>query len=127
MYDPVAVGRRSALRAVAIEAIVAGLVALAFVVQGPRHGLAAAVGGGAMLLGNALAIWLALGGGIQPARAAFARLLLGMLGKWALVLGALAVSFGIWRLPPLPTLAGVAAGVLAYLVALNFGDKVKRT
>lgn len=126
MYDPVAMGRRSALRAVAIEAIVAGLVALAFVMQGLQHVLAAAVGGGAMLLGNALAASLALGGGVQPARAAFARLLAGVMGKWVLVMGVLAVSFGVWRLPPLPTLAGVAAGMLAYLVALNFGDRVRQ-
>ena len=126
MHDPVASGRRSALRAVVISAIVAGLVALAFVMQGPRQALAAAIGGGTMVLGNALAAILALGGGIQPARAAFARLLLGTVGKWVLVMGVLVFALGTWGLPPLPTLAGVVAGLLAYLLGLNFGNRAKR-
>lgn len=121
MHDPVAVGRRSAHRALAIEAIVVALVALAFLVQGPRQALAAIVGGGAMILGNALAASVALGGGIQPAHAVFVRLLLGTLGKWAVVMGVLAVAFGVWRISPLPALAGVVAGLLAYLLGLNFG------
>lgn len=126
MHDPVALGRRSALRAVAISAIAAGLVALAFVMQGPSHALGAAVGGGTMVLGNALAALVALGGGIQTARAAFARLLLGTMGKWMLVTGGLAIALGTWGLPPLPTLAGVVAGLLAYLLGLNFGNRAKR-
>lgn len=125
MHDPVAVGRRSAYRALAIQASVAALVALAFLVQGPRQAGAAAVGGGVMLLGNALAASLALGGGIQPARAVFVRLVLGTLAKWAVVAGVLVFAFGRWHLSPLPTLVGVVASVLAYLVGLNFG-RVKR-
>ena len=125
MHDPVAAGRRSAHRALALQAGVAALVALAFVVQGPQQALSAAIGGGALLLGNALAAGLALGGGIQSARAAFARLLLGTLTKWAVVMGVLAVGFGAWHLPPLPALVGVVAGLLAYLVGLNLG-RVKR-
>ncbi len=50
------------------------LVALAFLVQGPQHAMAAAVGGGIMVLAYALAALVALGGGIQPAGAAFARM-----------------------------------------------------
>lgn len=126
MHDPVAVGRRTAHRALAIEAIVAMLVAMAFLLQGPPQAIAAAVGGGTILVGNALAASLALGGGIQSARAAFARLILGTMVKWVVVLGGVAVAFGLWRLPPLPTLVGVVAGMLAYLLGLNFGDRVKR-
>ena len=125
MHDSVAVGRRSARRALAIQALVATLVSLAFALQGPAQAVAAGVGGGAMLVGNALAAGTALGGGIQSAGAAFARLVLGTLAKWAVVMGALVCAFGIWRLPPLPTLVGVMAGVLAYLLGLNFG-RVKR-
>jgi F0F1-type ATP synthase assembly protein I len=125
MHDPVAAGRRSASRALAIQAIVAALVALAFLVHGPLQAVAAAVGGAAMLLGNALAASLALGGGIQPARAVFARLVFGTLAKWAVVMGVLIFAFGRWHLSPLPTLVGVVASVLAYLVGLNFG-RVKR-
>ena len=126
MHDPVAVGRRTAHRALAIEAIVVTLVALAFLAQGPQQALAAAVGGGAVVLGNALAAFVALGGGIQSGRTAFARLLLGTLGKWVVVMGVLAVSFGVWRISPLPVLMGVVASMLAYLLGFNFSSRFKR-
>jgi F0F1-type ATP synthase assembly protein I len=112
-------GRRAATRAVAVQAAVALFVAAGFLVIGPRQALAAAVGGIAMLLANALNLALALGGGIQPASAAFARLLLGTLGKWLVAMVVVAVALGAWHLPALPLLAGLAAGVLAYLLALN--------
>lgn len=118
VHDPIATGRRAALRAVAIQAAVALLVAVGMALSaGPRQGLAAAAGGIAMLAGNGLAAAVALGGGIQQAPAVYARLLLGTLGKWVVVMAVLAVALGPLRLPPLPTLAGLAAGMLAYLLA----------
>ena len=112
------------MRAVAIQAVVALLVALLFLaVAGPRQGLAAAAGGIAMLAGNGLAAAVALGGGIQPAGAAFTRLLLGMLGKWVVALVVVAVALGPLRLPPLPLLAGLAAGMLAYLLAVQMNTQ----
>jgi len=112
------------MRAVGIEAAVGLAVALAaWGAAGPRPGLAAAAGGIAMLCGNALAVAVALGGGIRPAGAAFARLLLGTLGKWVVAVAVIAVALGPLRLPSLPLLAGLAAGMLAYLLALNLGTQ----
>ena len=126
MHDPIATGRRAALRAVAIQAIVALLVAAGMLLSaGLEQGLAAAAGGIAMLAGNALAAMVALGGGIQPASAAFARLMLGTLGKWVVVMAVLAVALGVFGLPALSTLVGLAAGMLAYLLALH-GTKSTR-
>ena len=126
MHDPVAAGRQAALRAIGIQAVVAVLLAAAFLAQGPGAALAAATGGAALVLGHLVAPTLALGGGIQPARAAFARLLLGIAGKWLVVVAILAVALGAWRLPPLPMLGGLVAGLLAYYVALNSGNRNKR-
>lgn len=114
------------MRAVAIQAAVAMLVAAAFLALGMRQALAAAVGGAAMLAGNGLAAAVALGGGIQPARAAFARLLLGTLLKWLLVMVVVGVALAAWRLQPLPALAGLAAGMLANLLALNLRGGANR-
>ena len=126
MHDPIATGRRAALRAVAVQAIVALLVAVGMLLSaGLEQGLAAAAGGIAMLAGNALAAMVALGGGIQPASAAFARLMLGTLGKWVVVMAVLAVALGVFGLPALSTLVGLAAGMLAYLLALH-GTKSTR-
>ena len=117
--DPIHSGRRAAMRAVALQAAATLLVAVAFLASGPRQALAAAAGGLAMLAGNALAASVALGGGIQPAGAAYARLLLGTMGKWLVAIVMVAVALEVFRLPPLPLLAGLAGGLLAYLLALN--------
>ena len=119
MNDPLDPGRRAAMRAVALQAAATLLVAVAFLASGPRQALAAAAGGFALLAGNALAASVALGGGVQPAPAAFARLLLGVMGKWLVAIVVVAVALGPFRLPPLPLLAGLAGGLLAYLLALN--------
>lgn len=126
MHDPIAAGRRSALRAVAVQAAAVALVALAFLLQGRAHALAAGWGGLAMVAGNVLAARMALGG-IAPAGAAFGRLLLGTLAKWVVALAGFAIGSGVWRLPPLPMLVGLAAGLLAYLVALNLGGSGPRS
>lgn len=118
MHDPVAAGRRSALRAVAVQAAAVALVALAFLVKATDWALAAALGGGALALGNALGAWLALPG-IAPARVALSRLLLGVLAKWCVVVAVFVAALEAWRLPPLPMLAGLAAGMLAWLWAMN--------
>ena len=131
MHDPVAAGRQTALRAIGLQALVAVLVATAFLAQGPRAALAAAAGGAALVAGHLVVAAVALGGGIVPARVAFARLLLGIAGKWLVVVAVVAVALEAWRLPPLPMLAGLVAGLLAYhvsfnFVTLNFGNRDKR-
>ena len=126
MHDPVAAGRQTALRAIGFQAVAAGLLAATFLAQGPRAALAAATGGAALIAGHLVVAMLALGGGIVPARVAFARLLLGIAGKWLVVMAVLAVALGAWRLPPLPMLAGLVGGLLAYYVALNLGNRKKR-
>ncbi len=127
MHDPIAAGRRSALKAVAIQAVVAVPVALAFLAQGPRHAVAAGLGGLAMVLGNALAANTALTG-IVPARIALGRLLMGLVSKWIVAISVFAMGLAVWRLPPLPMLVGLAAGLLVYLLALNFvAPNQKRT
>jgi F0F1-type ATP synthase assembly protein I len=117
VHDPVAAGRRTALRAIAVQAVVVVLAAAAFLPLGAAHALAALTGGMALVAGHLMVAVLALGGGIVPARAAYARLLLGLLGKWLLVVVAIAIALEAWRMPPLPVLAGLVAGLLAYHVA----------
>lgn len=119
MHDPIAAGRRAALRAVAVQGGVVALLAAAFLARDVREALAVGVGGLALVLGNALAATVALGGVVR-APVAFGRLLLGAMGKWLVAIVVLATALATWRLPPLPMLAGLVAGLLAYLLALNF-------
>ncbi len=124
MLNSLAAGRRSALRAVACQAVVGVLVSLAFLVQGPQSAVSAGIAGGSLALGSAIAAMLALGG-VVTAHVAFARLLLGMLAKWVVVIAAFVVALGIWRLPPVPLLVGLAVGVLVYSLALNWSGPVR--
>lgn len=119
MHDPIATGRRAAMRAVAIAAAAVGLVAAAFLLAGAPQALGAAVGGGAAVAGNAAATGLALGGGVRTARSAFARLLLGVAAKWLLMLAGVALALEAWRLPALPVVLGLVAGMAAWLLALR--------
>ncbi len=118
VHDPIAAGRRTALRAVAIEALVAALLAAAFLLQGGREALAAGFGGLALVLGNTLNALVALGGIVQ-ARVAFGRLLLGTMAKWLVVMAVMAMGLALWQLPPLPMLAGLIVGLVAWLLAMN--------
>ena len=119
MHDPIAASRRSALRAVAVQAAVALLVALAFLAgDGTRAAAAAALGGLALALGNAVAATLSLRGAV-PARFAFAALVAGTMAKWMVVFMALGIGLWAWQLPPLPMLAGLVTGLMAWLAGLR--------
>ena len=108
--------------------VATGIVAVGFLVLDTRHALAAALGGAAMAGGNAAAAAIALSGGIQRAPMAFARLLLGVMAKWLVVIAVFALALVAWRLPPMPALAGLAASTLVYLVASNWsGARAGRT
>ena len=117
--NSVAAGRRLALRAVGCQLAAVMLVALAFSLRGPGAALAAGVGGSGVVLGNALAALVALGGGVVAARSAFARLMAATLLKWVVAITVFAVALAVWRLAPLPALAGFATGLVAYPIFLN--------
>lgn len=122
MLNPIAVGRRSALRATLIEFCTVGLLALLFVPLGGKEALAVLVGGGAAALGHLLAARVALNG-IVPARVAFAQVVLGSVLKWILLAAVLVVALRVGHLPPLPLLAGLAVGLLAYLMSFHWQAK----
>lgn len=117
MSNPIAAGRRLAQRAIAWQAVATVLVALAFLAKGLPWVLAVLAGGGAVTLAAWLSAQVALGGGVSPAGVAFARLLMGMVLKWLLVLIAIVIALGLFRLPGVPLMAGVIAATLALVLA----------
>lgn len=117
MHDPLSAGRRLASRAIVFQAGATALAALAFLALSAPSALAAAIGGGALVAGGAVAAFMALGGGVQPAGAAMGRLLAGVILKWVVVFAVLALGLAVFRLPPLPMLVGVLAATLAFVLA----------
>ena len=111
MLNSVAAGRRLVLRAAVWQTAAVLLVALLFLLRGVPQAVAAAVGGLAIVAGALLAAWLAFGGGVLGAVSAVLRLVGGMVVKWVVVIGA-----GLYKLPPLPLLAGVVAGLVAQML-----------
>jgi F0F1-type ATP synthase assembly protein I len=105
-------GRRLASRAIVWQAGATALVVLVFLVSEAAHALAAAAGGLAIVAAHAAAAWLSYRGGVQPAGAVLVRWFVGVLVRWAVVLVALVLCFGVWRLAPLPVLAGAVAALL---------------
>lgn len=120
MHNPLSAGRRLALRSIAWQAVATALVALAFLFQGAPQALGALAGGGSVVLGGAVATWVALGGGVQAAGMAMGRLLAGIMLKWVVVFAILGIGLAGLKLPPLPMLAGLLAVMLAYVLANLF-------
>ena len=83
------------MRAAALQLLVVVLVAGLFLLWGRPHGLAAALGGTAMVLGGVVVARIALGGGVIGAGTAMMRLLAGMVLKWAVVFGVLLVGLSL--------------------------------
>ncbi|UNK58426.1 hypothetical protein MNQ95_04835 [Pseudoxanthomonas daejeonensis] len=121
MLNSVAAGRRQAGRAIAWQAGATLLVALACLWQGVQSAVAALVGGGAVVLAGWFSARIALGGGIDAAVPALARLVAGVLAKWLVLVVVLAVGVLALGLPPLPMLVAAVVVLVAQLFALALG------
>lgn len=97
------------------------LVALACLWQGLAWSAAALLGGGAVVLAGGLSARIALGGGVDTAVPALARLVAGVVAKWLLLVVVLALGMLVLGLPPLPMLAAAVVVLLAQVVALALG------
>ena len=126
VLNSVAAGRSAAFRAVACQMVAVVVLALALLLSGWPAALAALLGGAGVVLGNALAANIALGGGVVTARSALMRLMLGTGLKWMVVITVFAMASGVWRMAPLPLLAGLAVASIAHPLALNFCVRVER-
>ena len=118
MSNSLAAGRQLALRA-ALFQLGAGVLAAtgAGLGWGASHAGGAFAGALAASLGTAGMARVALGGGVQPARVAYLRLLAGTGLKWLLVALLLYLALARWRLPPLAVLSGLAVAMLAFPLA----------
>ncbi|MBX3727511.1 MAG: ATP synthase subunit I [Xanthomonadales bacterium] len=98
--------------------VAVALAALPWLLRGPTWALAAVVGGLAVVAGAWLSGRIALGGGVQSSGGALGRLLAGMMLKWVVVIGALALGMAS-GLSPLPVLTGVIAALVAQMLAVT--------
>lgn len=106
------------LRAAVYPLVAVAVLALVFLVVSPKHALGALASGLAVATGGWVAARMALGGGVQAAGSAMARLIVAVVAKWALVFGVLAVGYLVFKLPALALLAGIAVGLMFQVLAL---------
>ena len=121
MLNSVAAGRRQAGRAIAWQVGATLLVALACLWRGPAWSAAALAGGGAVVLAGWFSARVALGGAVDAAVPALARLVAAVLAKWLVLVAVLALGVLAFGLPPLPMLAAAVVVLLAQVVSLALG------
>jgi len=118
LFNTLAAGRQFARKAALLQ-LGAGVLAAAVagLAWGAGHAAGAFTGAAAAALGTTGLARVALGGGIQPARVIYLRMLAGMLVKWLLVGVLLWLAMARWRFPPLAVLAGLALAMLVFPLA----------
>ena len=119
MRNSLDAGRRLALRTVLLQLVATVAAGLVFLPQGQREAVSAVAGGCTVALGTALLSVQALGR-LVGGSAAFMRLLLGMLLKWAVVIGGLGLILFKYKLPPLAAVTGLVAAYAMHLLAFRF-------
>ena len=111
-------GRRLMLRAAVYPLAAVIVLALGFLLVSPKHALGALLSGLAVSAGGWVAARMALGGGVQAAGSAMARLIIAVVAKWAVVFGVLIAGILVFRLPAVALLAGIAVGLMFQVLAL---------
>jgi ATP synthase protein I len=127
LLNSLAAGRDFARKAALIQ-LGAGLLAAAVagLAWGAGHAAGAFTGAAAAALGTMGLARVALGGGVQPARVAYLRLLAGMLLKWLLVALMIYLALVRGRLPPLATLSGLVLALLVFPLAHLSGSATRQ-
>jgi ATP synthase protein I len=98
------------------------IVGLLLLLKGIQFAFAALGGGMAVTLGTALLALRIFAPPLAGGRTVMARLAVGLLLKWMIVLGGLFLILVRLKLPLLPALAGVGAAMVANMLALRFGN-----
>ena len=117
VFNSMAAGRRLAVRAAILQALLLLGLALLLLPLGWRYAAALLLGGLALTLGQALVAWRGLGMVAPAAVPALFRIIAGLVMKWALVLAALVLGMAVWHLPPLALIGGILAAELAFVLA----------
>ena len=119
MLNSLEAGRRLALRTMLLQLAVAAALGAVFLLQGHREAVAAAAGGFTVALGTALYAVQSFGR-LTGGAAAFLRMLMGTLLKWAVVVGGLGLILFHYKLPPLAAVTGLVATTAVHLLAFRF-------
>jgi ATP synthase protein I len=113
VFNSPSANRRLAIRTITVQAVVATVVALGFLAIGRDAALAAALSGGAVVVGSLVLAWRAMFGPPRSGGDVLARMVSGLLLKWFVVIVAIYVGLARLGLPPLPLLVGLGLTLAA--------------
>lgn len=113
MFNSPSANRRLAIRTITVQAVVATVVALGFLAIGRDAALAAALSGGAVVVGSLVLAWRAMFGPPRSGGDVLARMVSGLLLKWFVVIVAIYVGLARLGLPPMPLLVGLGLTLAA--------------
>lgn len=122
-FDPVrnphAQGQSLARRISGLQALVALIAALPWLLRSPAHALGAAAGGLAVALGTWLLGRGMFGGSGFSAASAFQGLIVGFLARWMVIATGLALAIGWARWPALAVVCGLTVALLIQLLGVR--------
>jgi len=119
MLNSIAAGRRLALRVVLAQVGVTLLVAAGFLLQGWHSGLGVLAGGGVVALGTAVLALRMFAAGPSGAGTVLARMIVGNLLKWIVIVGGVYLAMAKVGLPGMPVISGMIAALLPQLLGLH--------
>jgi ATP synthase protein I len=122
MQNSIAAGRRLAFRVVCAQIGATALVAGGFLFAGWRSGLGALCGGSVVAVATAVLALRLFAAGPASAGVVFARLIVGNLLKWGIILLGLYLTMVKAGMPGLPVICGVAVAALVSPFAAGIRD-----
>jgi len=123
--NPHAQGQLLARRLSGLQALVAVITALPWLLRSPIEALGAATGGLVVALGTWLLARGMFGGSGFSAASAFNGLIVGFLARWMVIATGLALAIGWARLPPLAVVCGLIVALLVQLLGMRLQARAK--
>ncbi|MGH8125208.1 MAG: ATP synthase subunit I [Rhodanobacteraceae bacterium] len=120
MDNSLAAGRRLAIQVVLVQAAVAAVAGLAFLVRNVPSAIGALAGGLVVAAGTAVLALRVFAPALAGPGTTVMRFAVGTLLKWVVMLGGFYLILAYWRLPALPAFVGLVGALLVNWVALKF-------
>ncbi len=118
--NSLAAGRRLAIQVVLVQAAVAAVAGLAFLVRNVPSAIGALAGGLVVAAGTAVLALRVFAPALAGPGTTVMRFAVGTLLKWVVMLGGFYLILAYWRLPALPAFVGLVGALLVNWVALKF-------
>lgn len=120
MDNSLAGGRRLAAKVILMQAAIAAVVGLAFLMRDVPSAIGALAGGLVAAIGTSMLALRVFARATAGPNAMLARFAVGTVLKWAVVIAGLYLILAVWKLPAMPAFVGLVAALLVTVFSLKF-------